>query len=152
MKSSDGKYHINGMIFEILIGSRAQVHHGTAYKTPGGLKKNNLKKNKHGKIVSRAKSAKGAQMLKRLTNKGYHTRKGKFGWVKGKDTPHLRGEGSGTRKHSKKHRRHSKKRRGHSKKHRGSKHKVHPIYGVGWEDRAYGTGRFAKKPSYRRRR
>ena len=140
MKSSDGKYHINGMIFEILIGSRAQVHHGTAFKTPGGLKKNNLKKNKHGKIVSRAKSAKGAQMLKRLTNKGYHTRKGKFGWVKGKDTA----KGRGTRKHTKKH-------RGRSKKHRGSKHKVHPIYGVGWEDRAYGSGRFAKKPSYRRR-
>ena len=47
MKGSDGKYHISGMVFEILIGSRAQVHHGTAYKTSGGLKRKDLKKNKH---------------------------------------------------------------------------------------------------------
>lgn len=134
MKGSDGKYHISGMVFEILIGSRAQVHHGTAYKTSGGLKKKDLKKNKHGKIVSRAKSAKGPQMLKRLTNKGYHTRKGKFGWVKGKSAA----KGRGTRKRT--------------RKHRKRKHKVHAIKGVRWEDRAYGTGKFAKKPSYRRRR
>jgi hypothetical protein len=75
MKHSDGKYHINGAIFEILIGSRAQVMHGTAYKTAGNLKKKDLKYNKHKKIVSRAKSAKGPQMLKRLHNKGYFTRK-----------------------------------------------------------------------------
>ena len=38
--------------------------------------------NKHGRIVSKAKSSKGAQMLKRLTSKGYHTKKGVFGHVK----------------------------------------------------------------------
>ena len=75
MKGSDGKYHIKGDKYDMLIGSRAQVFHGTAYKTSGGLTKAGLKKNKHGNIVSRAKSAKGAQMLKRLTNKGYFTRK-----------------------------------------------------------------------------
>jgi hypothetical protein len=48
------------------------------------LPKRTLKKNKHGKIVSRAKSAKGPQMLKRLTDKGYFTRKGKFGAIKKK--------------------------------------------------------------------
>ena len=38
-KGSDGKYHIKGRKYELLIGSRAQVHHGTAYKTAGGLTK-----------------------------------------------------------------------------------------------------------------
>jgi len=32
-KESDGKYHIDGKKFDQLVGSRAQVHHGTAYKT-----------------------------------------------------------------------------------------------------------------------
>tara|TARA_Y100000389_G_C17357826_1_gene462072 strand:- start:624 stop:923 length:300 start_codon:yes stop_codon:yes gene_type:complete len=81
-KSSDGKYHIKGKKFDILIGSRAQVWHGTACKTQGGLTKDKLKMNKHGRIVSKAKSSKGAQMLKRLTSKGYHTKKGQFGHVK----------------------------------------------------------------------
>ena len=36
-------------------GSRAQVMHGTAMKTPGGLTKKNLRKNKHGRIVSAKK-------------------------------------------------------------------------------------------------
>ena len=101
MKHSDGKYHINGVIFEILIGSRAQVMHGTAYKTAGNLKKKDLKYNKHKKIVSRAKSAKGPQMLKRLHNKGYFTKKGKFGYVKrsvSKSRSH-----KATKKHRKKH-------------------------------------------------
>ena len=132
MKGSDGKYHISGMVFEILIGSRAQVHHGTAYKTAGGLKRKDLKKNKHGKIVSKLKSSKGATMLKRLTSKGYHTKKGVFGWVKGKK------KGHGTRK----------RRRTHKRRRR---RKVHPIKGMRWEDRTYKTGRFARKPSYHRR-
>ena len=136
MKGSDGKYHINGMVFEILIGSRAQVHHKTAYKTSGGLKKKDLKKNKHGKIVSRAKSSKGAQMLKRLTSKGYHTRKGQFGYVK-KD-----GKGHHKRHH---------KRKGRGTRKRKRSRKVHSIRGVRWEDRAFGTGRFARKPSYKKR-
>ena len=91
MKHKDGKYHIDGMIFEVLIGSRAQVMNGTAYKTSGNLKKKHLKYNKHGRIVSRAKSAKGPQMLKRLTSKGYFTRKGKFGvFKKGSKSPKRR--------------------------------------------------------------
>jgi len=126
MKGSDGKYHIKGSKFHMLIGSRAQVFHGTAYKTSGGLTKAGLKKNKHGNIVSRAKSAKGAQMLKRLTNKGYFTRKGKFGFVK---------------KAAKK-----------TRKARKGKKKVKAIRGVKWEDRSTKSGRFAKKPSYKRKR
>ena len=81
-KAADGKYHVSGSVYKVLVGSRAQVWHGTAYKTAGGLKKKDLKKNKHGKIVSRAKSAKGPQMLKRLHRKGYFTKKGQWGFVK----------------------------------------------------------------------
>jgi len=39
------------------VGSRAQVMHGTADHTTGGLKKGDLKMNKWGRIVSRKKSA-----------------------------------------------------------------------------------------------
>jgi hypothetical protein len=39
------------------IGSRAEVYHGTALKTSGGLLKENLLKNKHGYIVSKRKVA-----------------------------------------------------------------------------------------------
>ena len=39
------------------VGSRAQVMHGTAHHTKGGLTKKNLKYNKYGKIVSARKSA-----------------------------------------------------------------------------------------------
>ena len=39
------------------IGSRAQVMHGTAHHTTGGLTKADLKMNKWGRIVSRKKSA-----------------------------------------------------------------------------------------------
>lgn len=62
-------------------GSRAQVMHGTAHHTSGGLTKKDLKMNKWGRIVSRAKSAK-AKKDKRLEKAGYKTRKGKFGAIK----------------------------------------------------------------------
>lgn len=68
------------------IGSRAQVMHGTAHHTTGGLTKNDLKMNKWGRIVSKAKSAK-AKKENRLSKMGYKTQKGKFGVVKtGKKT------------------------------------------------------------------
>jgi hypothetical protein len=54
-KAADGKYHINGMTFPMLEGSRAQVFHGTAYKTPGGLTKKDLIMVR-GRIVSKKKS------------------------------------------------------------------------------------------------
>jgi hypothetical protein len=38
----DGKYSINGRVFERLVGSRAQVWHETAYKTSGGLTRMDL--------------------------------------------------------------------------------------------------------------
>ena len=59
-------------------GSRAQVMHGTAKKTSGGLTKSQLKYNKQGKIVSRKASAL-AKKNNRLVKAGYKTQKGVFG-------------------------------------------------------------------------
>ena len=59
------------------IGSRAQVMHGTAKQTGGGLKKKDLKYNKHGKIVSKKMSTM-AKKEKRLQKAGYKTEKGVF--------------------------------------------------------------------------
>lgn len=63
------------------IGSRAQVMHGTAHHTTGGLTKTDLKYNKWGRIVSKAKSAK-AKKENRLVKMGFKTQKGKFGLAK----------------------------------------------------------------------
>ena len=60
------------------VGSKAQVFHGTAKKTSGGLEKSDLVKNKHGRIVSRRKQAAGRKALKYLTRKGYKAKKGTF--------------------------------------------------------------------------
>ena len=59
-------------------GSRAQVMHGTAKKTTGGLTKSQLKYNKQGKIVSKKASAL-AKKNNRLVKAGFVTEKGKFG-------------------------------------------------------------------------
>jgi len=79
-KSANGKYVVKGKGFEMLIGTRAQVWHGTAFKTSGGLTKGDLFQNKAGRIVSRAKYM-TAKKEKRLVRAGYGTKKGKFGFV-----------------------------------------------------------------------
>ena len=81
MKGDDGLYHIKGSTYQLLRGSRAQVWHGTAYQTEGGLKKSELIMNKHDRIVSKLKHN-TAKKEKRLQKSGYFTKKGKFGWVK----------------------------------------------------------------------
>jgi hypothetical protein len=63
------------------VGSRAQVWHGTAKHTSGGLTREDLMKNKAGRIVSRKKSMQ-AKKEKRLEKAGYTTVKGKFGAVR----------------------------------------------------------------------
>jgi hypothetical protein len=73
------------------IGTRAQVWHGTAKKTSGGLTKSDLMKNKAGRIVSRAKHNTAKKEM-RLVKYGYGTKKGEFGFVK-----------IGSRKHRKSH-------------------------------------------------
>jgi hypothetical protein len=63
------------------VGSRAQVMHGTAAHTSGGLTKRDLKMNKWGRIVSRKKSTL-AKKTRRLEKAGYKAKKGSFGVVK----------------------------------------------------------------------
>ena len=77
----DGVYNIKGKKFSKLIGSRAEVYHGTAFKTAGGLEKKDIMMNKNGRIVS-VKKHKTAKKEKRLEKHGYFTKKGKFGYVK----------------------------------------------------------------------
>ena len=60
------------------IGSRAQVFHGTAHHTSGGLTKDKLMQKSSGKIVSRKASAAGKKALKHLTDAGYKAKKGEF--------------------------------------------------------------------------
>jgi hypothetical protein len=62
----------------ITIGTRAQVWHKTAKKTSGGLIKNDLMKNKHGRIVSRRKHKTGKKSIKNLKKLGYVAKKGQF--------------------------------------------------------------------------
>ena len=45
-KDANGNYIIHGHKYEMLEGSRAQVMHGTAYKTSGELTKNDLRHKK----------------------------------------------------------------------------------------------------------
>ena len=66
--------------FGMRIGTRAQVFHGTAKQTSGGLQKCDLKKNKRGAIVSRRASAR-AKKDNRLVKAGFVTQRGKFGVV-----------------------------------------------------------------------
>ncbi len=59
------------------IGSKAEVYHGSAQKTSGGLKKKDLMKHK-GRIVSRKKHEAGKKAIKRLFALGYKPKKGTF--------------------------------------------------------------------------
>ena len=89
-KNAHGHYHIHGKNYEMLEGSRAQVYHGTAYKTSGGLKKPEILMNKNGRIVSKKKHT-TAKKEKRLVKAGYGTKKGKFGFVKIGQSKKMRG-------------------------------------------------------------
>ena len=92
------------------IGSRRQVFNGSARQTSGGLRKNNLKMNKWGRIVS-ARLSNLAKKQKHLEKAGYTAKKGKFGYVKtGKALKKTRRKGKKSRT-AKKKRRKGKKRR-----------------------------------------
>ena len=95
--SKTGMYHPkNGKAsgYEFLVGSRRQVHNGTAFKTSGGLKKKDLMLNKHGRIVSVSKHN-TAKKEKRLVKAGYLTKRGTFGFIKktpkGSKSPNKKG-------------------------------------------------------------
>ena len=63
------------------VGSRPEVMHGNAMRTVGGLTKQKLKYNKHGRIVSKEVSRR-AKEENRLVKAGFLTQKGKFGSIK----------------------------------------------------------------------
>jgi hypothetical protein len=125
-KNAHGHYLIHGHKYEILEGSRAQVMHGTAYKTSGGLKKTDLLQNKNGRIVSRKKHS-TAKKERRLVKAGYGTKKGHFGAVK-----------LGTR--SRKHRGSKKMRGGYSA---GINNEPAPVDG---SDSGVGSSNFVSGP------
>ena len=81
VRQDDGKFHINGKTFKELFGSRQQVFSGTAYKTTGCLTKDALKYTKNHRIVSLKKHISATKEM-RLVKHGFHTQKGKFGYVK----------------------------------------------------------------------
>lgn len=58
-------------------GTRAEVYHGNARHTAGGLTRNDLKLNKRGEIVS-IRASNRASKEKRLEKSGYKTKKGEF--------------------------------------------------------------------------
>ena len=61
-KNKEGKYYDNEVVYDKLIGSREDVWNCKAYKTTGGLNKNDLMLNTSGKIVSKKKSATEASL------------------------------------------------------------------------------------------
>ena len=75
------------------VGSKAQVYHGSAKHTSGGLTKKDLVKNKHERIVSRKKMMAGKKALKYLTRKGYKAKKGTFKLFKKHRGTHKRQQG-----------------------------------------------------------
>jgi hypothetical protein len=60
------------------VGSKAEVYHGSAKHTSGGLHKKDLVKTKRGRIVSRRKQAAGKKAIKKLRAMGYVAKKGTF--------------------------------------------------------------------------
>jgi hypothetical protein len=60
------------------VGTKAQVYHGSAKHTSGGLTKADLMYTKKGRIVSRRKHAAGKKALQRLRKAGYKAKKGTF--------------------------------------------------------------------------
>ena len=60
------------------VGTKAQVFHGTAKHTSGGLKRSDLMKTKKGRIVSKRKHAAGKTAIRRLRAAGYKAKKGTF--------------------------------------------------------------------------
>lgn len=62
---------------KVTVGTKAQVWHGTAKHTSGGLVRKDLMRHK-GKIVSKRKHAAGLKAIKKLRKLGYVAKKGTF--------------------------------------------------------------------------
>jgi hypothetical protein len=74
-RKNRGNHTVGGA--KMASGSKAQVWHGTARHTSGGLTKKDLMRHK-GKIVSRRKHAAGLKAIKKLRKLGYVAKKGTF--------------------------------------------------------------------------
>ena len=83
------------------VGSKAEVFHGTAKHTSGGLKKKDLMKH-HGRIISRKKHAAGKKAIKHLFAAGYKPKKGTFKLMR-KSMAHS------SKRHSKRSKRHTRR-------------------------------------------
>ena len=77
-RKNGGKRSMEGGAKMPAVGTKAQVYHGTAKHTSGGLTKKDLMKTKKGRIVSRKKHAAGKKALRRLVKAGYKAKKGTF--------------------------------------------------------------------------
>jgi hypothetical protein len=97
--------------FKKTIGTRAEVYHGTARRTSGGLTKSELMMNKHGRIVSKKKHNTAKREM-RLVKYGFLTKKGKFGFIKGKSKKHSSRSSRSSRSSKSKRSRRSRKMRG----------------------------------------
>lgn len=62
---------------KVTVGTKAQVWHGTAKHTSGGLTRKDLMKHK-GKIVSKKKHTAGLKAIRKLRKMGYVAKKGTF--------------------------------------------------------------------------
>jgi hypothetical protein len=79
MNSNTRKNRMNSQMGGMVtVGSKAQVFHGTAKHTSGGLVKKDLMKTRKGRIVSKAKHAAGLKAIKQLRKSGYVAKKGTF--------------------------------------------------------------------------
>jgi hypothetical protein len=79
------------------IGSKAEVWHSHAMMTSGGLKKSDLMKTRHNRIVSKRQHAAGKKAIKRLFKLGYKPKKGTFkAFKKGMRTTRRRGGAEAT--------------------------------------------------------
>jgi hypothetical protein len=106
------------------VGTRAQVWHGTAERTSGGLTKKDLVMKK-GRIRSR-RASQSAKRNNNLKKAGWTFKRGTFGAVRvGEEKKKRRGKSSKKRTGSKKRRSPSRKRRtGSKEKRRGSKRRT----------------------------
>jgi len=85
----------------MVVGTRAEVWHGTVDKTSGGLTKSDLFKDKNGRIRSKAAS-KAAKQNNNLVKAGWVTKKGQFGAVRVEDVKKSSKKKSSKKKGSKK--------------------------------------------------
>jgi hypothetical protein len=78
-------------MYKNTVGSKAQVYHGSAKHTSGGLTKKNLVKSK-GRIKSKKQVAHGKKAIKNLRKLGFVAKKGTFRLFKKSDGKKKRGK------------------------------------------------------------